>query len=82
MATKQRFLSRVIGHLAVEERREEFAQLQDLLSRSAFPEETRDQTGGSFSFEGSDLFSAERVARVQSEAIERLAQTSGTLNTD
>lgn len=76
MATKQRFLSRVIGHLAVEERREEFTQLQDLLSRSAFPEETRDLAGGSFSFEGSDLFSAERVARVQSEAIESLAQTS------
>ncbi len=76
MATKQGFLSRVIGHLAVEERREEFAQLQDLLSRSAFPEETRDLAGGSFSFEGADLFSVERVARVQSEAIERLAQTS------
>ena len=76
MATKHGFLSRVIGHLAVEERREEFAQLQDLLSRSAFPEETRDQAGGTFSFEGADLFSAERVARVQSEAIERVAQTS------
>jgi len=76
MATKQGFLSRVIGHLAVEGRTEEFAQLQDLLSRSAFPEETRDLAGGSFSFEGADLFSVERVARVQSEAIERLARTS------
>ena len=81
MATKQGFLSRVIGHLAVEERTDEFAQLQDLLSRSAFPEETRDLAGGMFSFEGADLFSPERVARVQSEAIEKLAQTSARPST-
>ena len=76
MATKQGFLSRVIGHLAVEERTEEFAQLQDLLSHSAFPEDTQELAGSMFSFEGADLFSPERVARVQSEAIERLARTS------
>jgi len=76
MATKQGFLSRVIGHLAVEERTEEFAQLQALLSRSAFPEDTQESASSMFSFEGADLFSPERVARVQSEAIERLAQTS------
>jgi hypothetical protein len=76
MATKQLLLSRVIGHLAVEEREEEFAQLQDLLSRSAFPEETRELAGSSFSFEGADLFSPERVAPAQSEAIEKVAQTT------
>jgi hypothetical protein len=76
MATKHGFLSRVLGHLAVEERTEEFAQLQDLLSRSAFPEDTQELAGSMFSFEGADLFSPERVAPAQSEAIEKLAQTS------
>jgi hypothetical protein len=76
METKQQFLSRVIGHLAVKERGKEFAQLQDLLSRSAFPQETQELAGSNFSFEGADLFSPERIAPAQSEAIEKLVQTS------
>lgn len=75
METRQRFLSRVIGHLRIEERREEFAELQELLARSDFPE-TPELGGSRFSFEGADLFSPEGVAPAQREAIAKLAQLS------
>jgi len=75
METRQRFLSRVIGHLRIEERREEFAELQELLARSDFPE-TQELGGSRFSFEGADLFSPEGVAPAQREAIAKLAQMS------
>lgn len=75
MPNKQQLLSRLIGHLTVDEQREEFGQLQDFLSRALLPEDAQQLKLSNFSFEAADVFSPKNIAADRGAAIERVAQT-------
>ena len=75
MPDKHGLLSRLLGHLRIDERRrEEFARLENFLSRALFPEDLRQLKGSRFSFEAADLFAPENIAAELRPIIERVAR--------
>jgi hypothetical protein len=75
MPNKEHLWASLIGHLRIDERREEFSQLRDLLSRALVPEDAQQLKASNFSFEGSDLFARENIAAERGATLEQLARS-------
>ncbi len=75
MPNKLGLLSRLIGHLGVDQDPANWERLQSLLARAQFPEEPQRVAASSFSFEAAALFAPENMRGEQSDAVARVTQS-------
>lgn len=80
MPDKRALLTRLLGRLRTEEQREQFSQLEELLSRALLPDDLQQVKKTRFSFEAADLVAPENIPAELGQMVSRLARTEAEAN--